>query len=300
MSINASAYLVGRQFSEYPCDGNPVTDILFAGQRLDEKQIEQKHFHHCTFANISFKDATLKESEFMDCTFIGCYFRKAKIKNCTFVASKFISCQFPKVSVQSCNFNYAHFEGCIIPYSEMQYNLSPEPNIRLELSANLAHAAETIGLTKEACSYQLDSIKAQESHLWAAVFSTTTWYQEHYKGTSRAVALFDLIKSKIDGLIWGHGERWEVLLRNFAILTFIVFPVVLWLLKDGLATPEKTSFNFLEIEWLSISTILSINGLSNIAATSVGTKIVMITEVFLGLVIAGLFISLIFRSISRR
>jgi hypothetical protein len=300
MSINASAYLVGRQVSEYPGVGDPVIDILFAGQRLDDQRIEQKHFHHCTFANISFKAATLKEVEFLDCTFIGCYFRKTKLKNCIFTASKFISCQFPKVSVQSCSFNYAHFEGCIIPFSEMQFSLSTEPNIRLELSANLAQAAETIGSTKEACSYHLDSIKAQESHLWAAVCSKTTWYQEHFKGISRAGAFLHFIGSKINGLIWGHGERWEILLRNFAIATFIIFPFVLWLTRDGLVISGKTNISFSDIEWLSISTILSINNMCNTVAISTWTKSILIVEVFLGIVIAGLFISINFRSISRR
>jgi len=298
MNSNASAFLVGRTLCQYPCSYNQVEDHLFAAQRLDGIEIDSKIFRHCTFSNISFKDVRFNNVEFTDCVFIGCYFRKAIIKTCRFQGSKFISCQFPKVSIKACDFIYAQFEDGIVFFDEMELNLPPEHNLRQELSANLAHAAETLGLTKEASKYQMNAIKAHEDHLWAAVRSKTTWYKEHYSASSRTGAFVEFLGSKMNGLVWGYGERWWTLLRNFIFLTFGIFPFFLWLSRSGLIS--KTDINFGSLEWLSVSTILSFDGISNIMASSNWARGIMIGEVLCGLIIAGLFITLLFRTIVQR
>jgi hypothetical protein len=300
MNDSESVYLVGRTTTTYPCEGNPITDRLFAGQRLDNTQIENKSFHHCTFSNVSFKEVTIKDTEFLDCSFIGCYFRKSKIQSCRFPGSKFMSCQFPRISIQACDFIYAFFEDCVLPFAEMEHNLPPQPNLRQELSANLSHVAETLGLTKEARNYRLNSIAAHELHLWSAVCSKTSWYQQHYPGINRIQAFTEYIASKANGLLWGYGEKWGILLRNFAILTFLIVPLTLWLSRIGLNIPGGSSPSLMDLEWLSIGTILSIDGISSITVTTSWTKVILIAEALLGLVIAGLFISLFFKAIVRR
>jgi hypothetical protein len=300
MNDGALAYMIGRNATKYPCSEDPMVDLLFAGQRLDGMTISDRKFQHCTFSNISFKDVELNHTEFLDCTFIGCYFRKSKIQNCIFPGSKFISCQFPKISVQACNFSYVSFENCVMPFAEMEFNLPSEPNLGQELSSNLAHAAETLGLTKEACDYKLYSIKANETHLWAAVCSRTTWYQTHYPGINRFFAFIKYLSSKINGLLWGHGERLGIVLRNFVVLTFLIIPFFLWLSRSGISTPGKTEPNFFDLEGLSVSTILAVSGISDLVATSEWARVILLAEKFCGLILAGLFITILFRTIVRR
>ena len=300
MEIRAEAYLLGRDICRYPCEGDPIEDRLFATQRLDGSKVIGKRFHHCTFANVSFKDVELTNCKFWDCAFIGCYFRKSQIRDCRFPGSKFLGCQFPRVSVQSCDFRYTSFDGCVIPYSEMEDNLPSEPNLRQELTAILAHASEMLGFTKEARDYRLQSIKAQESHLWAAVRLASSWYQNHYPGVRRWGALISLLASKINGLLWGYGERWSVLLRNLVLLAFVFFPVLLWVFRDGLYIQGQSSVGIGDIMWLSIGTILPGASQSGAVAIANATKAILTTEVFCGIVIAGLFVTFLFRTILRR
>ena len=292
--------MLGRNICRYPCEDDPVEDRLFAAQRLDGSKVTRKRFHHCTFANISFKDVELTGCEFLDCAFIGCYFRKSQIRDCRFPGSKFLGCEFPRVSVQSCDFRYTSFDGCLIPFSEMEYNLPSEPNLQQELTATLAHASEMLGFTKEARAYRLQSIKAQESHLWAAVRSSSSWYRDHYQGVRRWGALVSLLASKINGLLWGYGERWGVLLRNLILLTFVIFPALLWVFRDGLHAQGQSSVGIGDIMWLSISTILPGASTSNVGAISTAIKAILTAEVFSGIVIASLFVTFIFRTIVRR
>lgn len=300
MEIRPEAYLLGRDICRYPCEGDPIEDRLFAAQRLDGSKVIGKRFHHCTFANVSFKDVELTNCEFLDCAFIGCYFRKSQIRDCRFPGSKFHGCQFPRASVQSCDFRYASFDACLIPYSEMEYNLPSEPNLRQELTAILTHASEMLGLTKEARNYRLQSIKAQESHLWAAVRSASSWYQDHYPGIRRWSAFISLLASKTNGLLWGYGERWGVLLRNLILLTFVLFPVLLWVFRDGLSVQGQSNVSIGDIMWLSIRTMLPGTSPSDVVAISNMTKAILTAEVFSGIVIAGLFVTFLFRSIVRR
>lgn len=300
MEIRPDAYLLGRNICTYPCEGDPIKDRLFAAQRLDDSEVKDSRFHHCTFANISFKDVKITNCEFLDCTFVGCYFRKSQIRDCRFPGSKFYGCQFPKVSIQSCDFRYTSFDGCLIPYSEMEHNLPSEPNLRQELTSILAHAGEMLGETKEARNYRLQSIKARESHLWAAVRSASSWYQEHYGGSRRWTAFMSLTASKAKGLLWGHGERWGVLLRNLIILIFVFFPVLLWVFRKGLSIQGQSNAGVSDIVWLSLRTILPGISAPDVVAVSSMTKGILIVEAFSGIVIAGLFVTILFRSIIRR
>jgi len=300
METSAAAYLLGREICRYPCDGDPIEDRLFVAQRLDDSEVVSRHFHHCTFANLSLKDVELRDCEFIDCAFVSCYFRRTQIRDCRFVGSKFHGCQFPKVSVQTCDFKYATFDGCVIPFSEMEYNLPSEPNLRQELTAVLAHASEMLGLSSEARSYRLQSIRAQESHLLAGYRASSSWYRGHYPGIRRFGALMKLLASKANGLLWGYGERWTVLLRNLILLTFVFFPSMLWVTREGLRVPGASHVGIADIMWLSVSTILPVDGTTDVVATSGLTRTLLTLEVCCGLLIAGLFVTFLFKAIVRR
>lgn len=56
----------------------------------------------------------------------------------------------------------------------MEHNLPSEPNLREELAAGIAVAAEERGWTSQAKEYRLAAIGAREEHLVAAVGSNST------------------------------------------------------------------------------------------------------------------------------
>jgi Pentapeptide repeats (9 copies) len=300
MPSDPAGYLVGRASVAFPVDGDPITDIMIAAQRLDGSVLTGRRFNHCTFANVSFKETQLTDSEFNDCAFVNCYFRKARITNCRFVGSRFYGCEFPRIALQSCDFMYATFFACAVPFGEMEHNLPSEPNLREELAAGMALAAEERGWTAQAKEYRLAAIGAREEHLVAAVSSKSTWYKEHYSSWRRVGACVQFVGSKLNGFLWGYGERWGILLRNLFLLTILVFPALLWLVRKDLIPSGRNPATVKDVLWLSLSAIVPVNVASPVAVSSTTAQMILTSEAFCGVVIGGLFVTLLLRSVLNR
>src|SRR6266852_622485 len=71
MPSGPEGYLVGRGSVPFTEKGDPITDKMIAAQRLDDRVLKSRCFDHCTFANVSFKEAQLTDSEFNDFAFVN-------------------------------------------------------------------------------------------------------------------------------------------------------------------------------------------------------------------------------------
>lgn len=298
--VDSTAYLLGREPAnlEPPYKGS---DRLFAGIRVDSGSVENADFAHCTFANISFKQALLRHSRFVDCAFVSCYFRRADITDCSFAGCRFISCDFPRIAIRSCDFRYTQFDDCFIPYSEIEHSLPKEPNLREALSRNSAIQATALGYYDEAREFRLSEIKAHEEDLKSAVLGRSKWYKEHYTGTRRATAAVSLISSVLNRVLWGSGIRASVLFRNFILLTFLVFPAVFAIFNsdfNSLATGKAPSAG--DYVFFSLGNMLPTGVRSPLIPVTPFGNVVAATESLLGLVICGLFVSYLFNWISER
>lgn len=203
--IILSSYQLGRPLSELT-DPFQDQDKAFAAQRLDGRRVEGASFQHCTFANLSFKEATLQAGTFLNCVFIGCYFRRAQLINCRFTGCHFFDCNFAHVAVNGCDFRFSVFRGCQISFSEMVFSLPSEPNLREELARNLALESSRLGLSQESRSYRMTEIKAHEEHLKAAFLGSSQWYREHFDTLRRAWAFSQWFLSLLNRWLWGYGE----------------------------------------------------------------------------------------------
>lgn len=273
------------------------TEASFAGQRLDGTPIDMGLFTHCTFANISFKGCTISDSRFVNCTFIGCYFRKTTIQNSRFDGCKFIECDFPKVRVQSTGFMFPQFKGCFIAYDEMKPNLPPEPQLREMVAIELAREAYAHGDTTDARKYRLEALRAHERHLAAAFKAKSSYYKEHYDPVARALAGGAWIGSQANRIVWGNGERGVTLLFNFLLLTLIAFPLIFAAAGGVKATSGKLTATRYVL--LSIDSATSYSGLSGVHLVSTGARVVAAVELIIGLFAFGLFITILFRRITR-
>lgn len=293
------AYLVGRNIGDWPAATSPAKDMLFAAVRKDGEILEGMEFEHCTFANVSFKNVALRSCRFTDCAFLSCYFRKCEMVGAAFLGCKFVSCNFPKVTIQSCDFKYSRFEDCSIPFDELEHSLPREPNLREELARGLAISSDALGLNLDGRRYRLAAIQAREEHLRAAVLSNSEWYQRHYAGLRKLEALIQLIASRVNGWVWGHGEKWSVLIRNVVVLAFLVFPTALWFARDGLLQPSG-SLTIGDLIWLSVTTIVPVDGVSSVVATGWIGPAILTTEAFVGVVAAGLLVTQLVRRMLTR
>jgi hypothetical protein len=292
------AYLVGRTAGNWPAVAVAATDMLFAAVRKDGETLDGLEFAHCTFANVSFKEAILRQCRFTDCAFLGCYFRKCEMVGAAFIGCKFVGCDFPKATVQSCDFKHSSFQECFIPFAEMEHSLPREPNLREELARGLAISSGALGLDDEARRYRLAAIQAREEHLRAAVLSNSDWYQRHYSGLRKFTALIQLLASRANGLLWGHGEKWLVLVRNILALALAVFPAALWFAQGGLQR-QSGPLGIGDLVWLSVTTIIPVDGVSSVVATAWVSRVILTTEAFVGVVAAGLLVTQLVRRMLR-
>jgi len=288
------SYLVGRKPGCWPAATMAATDMLFAASRKDDETLEGLEFEHCTFANISFKNADLTQCRFTDCAFLSCYFRKCEIVGTSFVGCKFISCNFAKVTIQSGDFKYSHFEECSIPFAEMEHSLPREPNLRQDLARDLAIASDAIGAGSDGRRYRLAAIQAREEHLHAAILGKSSWYQNHYPGLRKLYALGELLASRLNGIIWGHGEKWHIPVINLLVLGLIAFPAALWLTRDGLQH-QSNALSIGDIVWLSVTTIIPIGGVTSVVAINWMSRILLAGEALVGVAIAGLLVTILVR-----
>jgi len=295
------ALLVGRTPMKLsPQKAAVVADALFEADRVDAATIEGVRFEHCTFANVSFKDAELTACTFENCVFTECYFRETVINSSRFLGCKFISCDFPKTAFRECTFVYAQFRSCYVPYADFESSLPTEPNLRRLLAENLAREADASGATSDGRLYRLQVYPAYEQYLLRGFLASDDWSRRHFPSVAeRAVAGVKLIARWGNRVLWGYGERGWVLVRNAVILTFGLFPLIFFLVRDDLSQTDGTlarASYFL----LSADNMLSGTGFSGVDPTTSLSRLLVGLQVLVGLVFIGLAVTLLFRSITRR
>lgn len=277
-----------------------VVDALFQADRVDGQTLEGAHFEHCTFANVSFKEAGLVSCTFEDCAFIDCYFRKTVIDSTRFLGCKFLSCAFPKTSFREATFVYPQFRSCTIPYDDFEGSLPPEPNLRLHVADNLAREAEAAGDTRDARRYRLRAHEALERKLWNGVTGADPWSRDHFPGLrDRSLAALRVAGRWANRLVWGYGERGWVLGRN-ALIIALAFPLCFYLLRDSLVQQNGGTVETQSYFLLSADNLLNRTGFSGVEPTTTLARVAVGSEVLLGLVIIGLGIALLLRWITRR
>jgi len=199
------------------------------------------------------------------------------------------------VVVVHCDFRYSKFDGCFIPYSDLELSLPPEPNLREELVKNLAVQAAALGFPKDTRAFRMCEIRASEEHLRFAVVGKSEWYQNHYDLSRRVLAAFSLTASVLNRWLWGYGEQARVLLYNFLILGFGCFPALFYLSRGELIKKAGGPVGFADTVFYSLKNLIPSGIESDIIATASLTRFLAGLESLLGLIIAGLFVSYLFR-----
>ena len=259
-----------------------------------KEKIRHVRFEHSTFANVNFKEAQLKKCSFLDCVFIGCYFRRAELDQCCFVGCRFFDCRFPNIKLRQCDFRYASFRGCQINYSEMKHNFPYEPNLRENLARNLSAESAHLGFAQQARLYRTVEIRSREESLKAAVCGKEQWYREHYSGSARLHALFQWLVSRTNCLLWGYGERFRTLVRNFFILVPFLFSLLFYAIKDELKHSNGEEIGWLDVILFSVSNLIP-GSTSTVIASGFVAQVFVQIESLLGIIATALLAAYIFR-----
>ena len=290
-----SAYLIRAKAGVLAPDMGKVEDALFSNQRFDSEKLSDAHFHQCTFANVSFKSAELTACHFSACVFEGCYFRGTKLKECDFPASRFVNCEFPKVQIFSSGFSTTRFRDSALDFDLLEASLPGAANLRRDLCQNLATEAAALGREREARSYRLCAIEAEEEALRRGYRWSDDYSRTHFPEWERPKAFLKLCISRIGGWLWGHGEYIRRLLANLALIAIVIGPALLYLFREHLHGGNSLG----DCLALSIASVLNNSGASGVEATGVALAIVL-TLSALGLLFLGLFVTYVFRAVTRR
>ena len=270
-------------------------DTLFSNQRFDAEELSGVHFHHCTFANVSFKSSKLTACHFSACVFEDCYFRNTKLKECDFPASRFIDCEFPKVHIFSCGFDNARFRGSALDFGLLEASLPGAANLRRDLCRNLATEAAALGHEREARRYRLCAIAAEEEALRRGYRWSDDYSRSHYPEWERPKAFFKLCLSRMGGWLWGHGEYIRRLLANLALIALVVGPALLYAFRSHLHGGNGVG----DCVALSVASVLNNSSASGVRATGIALVVVLLLSA-LGLLFLGLFVTYVFRAVTRR
>jgi hypothetical protein len=191
---------------------------------------------------------------------------------------------------------YNSFKGCMIPFDRLSESLPGEGNLRAHLCQNLAVEARIAGAYKDSEKYQQAAARGLEEHLSLAFRHASPFHSEKYRGSERFNAFLEWLGSRFRGAFWGYRRSYLVILRNWLIITLLVFPFIFFLLRDQLAPNNKLADYVLA----SLANMLPGEGISNVKFTGVAAQLFAFLEVLLGLVFIGLVITLLFRAVFDR
>ncbi len=276
------------------------TDKALAARRYDNREIPAPKYQHCSFVNLSFKEAKIIDGNFLNCIFVGCYFRRAEFVNCNFVGCRFLDCNFNYISLKNCDFRFSVFRSCQIAHSEMEYNLPSQPNLREELARNLSIQSSRLRLTKEAKRYRITEIRAHEEHLKAAILGKSQWYKQHFDVIARVSAFLEWGLSIMNRWLWGYGEHVVVLLRNFMVLTFLIFPILFYTFKQQLLHTSERPVSLIDLLCFSLENMLPAAFTSGVVAAGSATRFLAGVESLLGILTVALLAAYVFRWSLRR
>jgi Pentapeptide repeats (9 copies) len=250
--------------------------------------------------NREFRDFNALGAEFESCDFRysifeRAYFRDARFTNCRFDGARFIDCNLKSANFYRCDLKFSHFRNCLLEVREIIASLPAEPNIRREGLKNLKANAIEVGDHESVGLLVLQEIEAAKRHYHYAMKGYDAYYRNKYSTVaSRIQAGARLLWLTINGAIWGHGEKpWRLLFSCSAILLLLglvnfwsVMPRVGWAETYGGARVFRYIFQL----FLDMSPDSRFQGFEAVDYIAVIMRYIYI----------GLFISVLYKSISHR
>lgn len=223
-----------------------------------EGPLEGEDFRNMWFEDLNARKRELVGCDLSYCVFERAYFRETKFTKCKFVGARFYDCNFRGVELDRCEFDYAIFDKTLIDPADIVPNLPSAPNMRRNLLQILRANANTIGDYDALRTYVLEEMDAAVDHQSRILRSKESYYKNKYKGFWPKFKAFSKLSGlRMDGFLWGHGERpFQIFISTAVIIFFlaalnmmVVGPWVGW--RDssyGLRSLEYVVRLFLDLE----------------------------------------------------
>ncbi len=258
--------------------------------------ITGKSFQHFQFKNTGAKNIKFENCDFLYCFFERAYFHGCQFVNCKFIGARFVDCNFRGASFDGCDFEYATFKSTLIDGHELLRNLPAWPNARRELLRNLRLNAESIGDDKSVKIFVREELAASREHLKKARQAKEKYYASKYGSLSkRGQVYWQSLTVWVDWNLWGHGEYPWHLLRT--IIIGLLLASSYRIIESGVITdslPIGQALSIVMAHFLDVTKTFV-----GIVPNDFPSGLAAILSLFRYIVL-GLFISVLYRRLSRR
>jgi hypothetical protein len=286
--INAEATAPGMETGQ--AFGCPIERVSVSLRRHEKLDLRHRRF----------RDMNANKAEFFDCDFSysvfdRAYFRSAKFTNCKFIGCRFYDSNLRGASFPGSDFRYATFHRTLLETREMIAVLPQQPNLKRDALQNLRANAAEIGNFSSQREFVLAEIEAAMDHELRAVNGREDYYRRKYQGFfPKAQAALKYCGLRFSGLLWGHGERPFLLVVSAALFVVVLSLINLWAVLPRLG-------------WEATGSGLKVLGYcfdqfwdAGPDARFRGYLLVDYALIALRYLYIGLFISVLFKSISHR
>ena len=270
--------------------GEPIERVAISGVRHEKLDLRHRRFD----------DMNANKSEFYDCDFSysifdRAYFHLAKFTNCKFIGCRFYDSNLRGASFPGCDFKYTIFHRTLLETKEMIAILPHEPNLKRDALQNLRANAAEIGNFSSQREFVLAEIDAAINHELRALKGTEDYYRRKYQGfLPKLQAALKYLGLRFGGLLWGHGERPLMLVVSAVIFIGVLSIINSWAVLPNVTWEETRSgmniFRYCFDQFWGATPEAKFRGYLLIDYTLIGLRYLYI----------GLFISVLFKSISHR
>lgn len=257
--------------------------------------VEGKDFRNRFFQDVNALDAKFAHCDFSYSVFYRAYFRNAIFEKCKFVGCIFVDSHLRGIRVYATDLRFSKFQRTQVDVDEIVSNLSSEPNIRREALQNLLANSREVGDFESQRKLILQEIKATRDHHWRAFTGADKYHKQKYASLgAKATALWNWLTINVSGWIWGNGESARNIIVSAAIILLLLSAVntgvVLPRTGGGYLTEAFGTLKYTVSLFLDLPTDAHFRGLQ-----SVDYIVALLRYVYV-----GLYVSVLFRIISRR
>lgn len=273
-------------------------DVLFT-ECIRNQQFLHHHFIDTGCTGTKDKPIEISNGDFSFAFFERAYFRNVKFSNCKFIGARFSNCNFRGSTFSGCNFNYLAINGTIISVKEVLLNLPEWPNIMRDLLMAHRVNAESIGDIEAVKKFIRAELGASKEHLRRARYGREGYYSQKYSGfKNQAKVMWDSLFLWLDWNVWGHGE-YPIQLVKFVAFILLAFTAVVFFSTESITPPSTINSLLASLYDSFLFTFCAFIDLpiDNPHKTNIYTLALIVISRYLTL---GLFISMLFRRLSRR
>ena len=262
---------------------------------LSHKRVGRADWRNKSFADLNALGAEFEDCDFRYSIFQRGYFRDLKFTNCRFDGAKFNDCNFKRATFYACDLKFVQFQRCLLDLDEVIASLPAEPNIRREVLQNLRANAVEVGDYASQARLVLEEVAAAKRHYSYALWGYDSYYKRKYLGVFPKIrAGAKLAGLNTSGLIWGHGEKAGRLIISCFVLLGVLAFINFWNVMPRVGWKESGAgwnvFEYVVQLFLDMSIDPKFRGFAVIDYAAVVMRYVYI----------GLFISILYKSISHR